>query len=460
MFRVAGSSTLSVVLNELKQLTDRRRFGMRPGLTAIRGLLARLGNPEADVAAVHIAGTNGKGAVAALCEAVLRAAGYPVACFTSPHLVRLNERFLVRGIPADDAALAAAAREVVPAVRAVEAETGTDVTFFECLTALAFVVFKRAGVRLVVLETGLGGRLDATNVVTPLVSVITRVGLDHCEWLGETVEKIAGEKAGIVKPGRPVICAAMPDEARAVIAQAAAQRGSLFVDAQETVSVSVSKSGLEGQTLKIVTAARSLPPVRLPLAGAFQVENVCAAVAALEAVAESGLSLPDEAFVRGFEGVCWPGRFQLASKDPPVIVDGAHNPEGARALRQALKGCRLRKPVGLIAGFCGDKDALAYLRVLAPIVRRAWGVAVPNPRTLTADQTVGVMRLAGMGEADACETVREALNLAREWAGEVGGAVVVCGSLFLAGEALVALDAFPWACDRADVNELLRPAHL
>jgi dihydrofolate synthase/folylpolyglutamate synthase len=448
------------VLSELKQLTERRRFGMRPGLTAIRGLLARLGNPEAEVAAVHIAGTNGKGAVAALCEAALRAAGYPVACFTSPHLVRLNERFLVRGVPADDAALAAAAREVVPAVRAVEAETGTDVTFFECLTALAFVVFKRFGVRLVVLETGLGGRLDATNVVTPLVSVITRVGLDHCEWLGETIEKIAGEKAGIVKPGRPVICAAMPEEARAVIARAAAQRGSLFVDAAETVSVSVSKSGLEGQTLKIVTAARSLPPVRLPLAGAFQVENVCAAVAALEAVAEGGLSLPDEAFVRGFEGVCWPGRFQLASKDPPVIVDGAHNPEGARALRQALKGCRLREPVGLIAGFCGDKDALAYLRVLAPVVRRAWGVAVPNPRTLTADQTVGVMRLAGLGEADACETVREALNLARAWAGEVGGAVVVCGSLFLAGEALVALDAFPWACDRADVNELLRPAQL
>ncbi len=409
------------------------------------------------MAAIHIAGTNGKGAVAALCEAVLRAAGYPVARYTSPHLVRLNERFLVHGAPADDAALEAAARDVVPAVRDIEAETGAEVTFFECLTAVAFVLFRRAGVRLAVLETGLGGRLDATNVVTPLVSVITRVGLDHCDWLGDTVEKIAGEKAGIVKPGRPVVCAAMPDEARAVIAQAAAQRGAPFVDAAEAVSATVSKSGLEGQTLKIATSARSLPPVRLPLAGAFQVENVCAAVAALEAAAACGLPIPDAAFVKGLENVCWPGRFQLASKAPPVIVDGAHNPEGARALRQALKGCGVKAPVGLIAGFCGDKDALGHLRTLAPVVKRAWGVAVPNPRTLTAGQTVGVMRMAGIDEADACETFQEALNLARGWASDVGGVVVVCGSLFLAGEALVALGAFPWAFDRRDDNELLRP---
>lgn len=448
------------MLNYLQQLADRRRFGMRPGLDTIRALLARLNNPEADVAAIHIAGTNGKGAVAALCESVLRAAGYPVARYTSPHLARVNERFLINGQPVGDSALEAAAREVEPAVRALESELGAEVTFFECLTAVAFVLFRRAGIKLVVLETGLGGRLDATNVVTPLVSVITRVGLDHCDWLGDTVEKIAGEKAGIVKAGRPVVCAAMPDEARAVIAQTAAQRKAPFVDAAEAVSVAVTKSGLDGQTLKIATAARALPPVRLPLAGAFQVENVCAAVAALEAVAECGLPLSDQAFVTGLESVCWPGRFQLASKDPPVIVDGAHNPEGARALRQALKSCKVKAPIGLIAGFCGDKDALAHLRLLAPAVKRAWGVAVPNPRSLTADQTVGVMQMAGIDQADPCESLQEALNLAREWAKEVDGVVLVCGSLFLAGAALVALGAFPWPCDRADDNEQLRASGL
>lgn len=429
---------------------------MKPGLETIRLLLARLGNPEREVAALHIAGTNGKGAVAALCESVLRAAGYPVARYTSPHLVRLNERFFINGAPVEDHALDAVAQEVGQEVRAVESGHGIEVTFFECLTAVAFVLFRRAGVKLAVLETGLGGRLDATNVVTPLVSVITRVGLDHCDWLGDTVEKIAGEKAGIVKPGRPVVCAAMPDEARAVIAQAAAQRKALFVDAAGAVEVSVTRSGLEGQTLKVVTQNRSLPPVRLPLAGRFQVENVCAAVAALEAAEACGLTLSDAAFVKGLEGVCWPGRFQLASKEPPVIVDGAHNPDGARALRQALKYGGVKAPVGLVAGFCGDKDALAHLRVLAPVVRRAWGVAVPNPRSLTAGQTVGIMRMAGIDEADACESVDDALKRARQWAREAGGVALVCGSLFLAGAALVALGAFPWAHDRSDDNETLK----
>ena len=429
---------------------------MRPGLETIRALLARLGNPERDLAAIHIAGTNGKGAVAALCESVLRAAGYPVARYTSPHLVSVNERFLVNGAPADDAALERAAAEVEPAVRAVEQALHAEVTFFECLTALAFVLFRRAGVRLVALEAGLGGRLDTTNVVTPLVSVITRIGLDHCDWLGDTVEKIAGEKAGIIKPGRPVVCAAMPDGARAVVAGAAAERQSLFVDAAEAVSVAVTRSGLDGQTLKIATQDRALPPLRLPLAGAFQVENVCAAVAALEAVADQGLPIPDAAFVKGLESVCWPGRFQLALKEPPVIVDGAHNPEGARALRQALKGCKVKAPVGLVAGFCGDKDALALVRALAPVVRRAWGVATPNPRTLTPGQAAGVLRMAGIGDACACGSLDAALSAARDWARGSGGVVLVCGSLFLAGAALVALGAFPWASGRQDANELLK----
>ncbi len=444
------------MLNYLQQLADRRRFGMKPGLETIRAILERLGNPERDIAAIHVAGTNGKGAVAALCESVLRAAGYPVARYTSPHLIRVNERFLINGAPVDDAKLESAAQEVEAAVRAVEAERDVEVTFFECLTAVAFVLFRQAGVRLVALETGLGGRLDATNVVTPLVSVITRIGLDHCDWLGDTLEQIAGEKAGIIKPGRPVVCAAMPEEARSVIASTASQRQSQFVDAAEAVSVTVTRSGLDGQTLKITTQDRALPPVRLPLAGAFQVENVCAAMAALEAVTACGVAIPDAAFVKGFETVCWPGRFQLASKAPPVVVDGAHNPDGARALRQALKSCKVKAPVGLVAGFCGDKDALEHLRVLAPVVKRAWGVAAPNPRSLTADQTVGIMRMAGIDESDPCESVGEALNLAREWARAVNGVVLVCGSLFLAGAALVALDAFPWACDRSDANELLK----
>ena len=445
------------MITYLEQLAARRRFGMKPGLDTIHTLLERLGNPEREIAAIHIAGTNGKGAVAALCDAVLRAAGYPVARYTSPHLLRVNERFFLNGHPVDDDALEAAARTVEPAVAALERERNDEVTFFECLTAVAFVLFRSAGIRLAVLETGLGGRLDATNVVTPLVSVITRIGLDHCDWLGDTVAKIAGEKAGIIKPGRPVVCAAMPDEARAVIAQTAARLEAPFVDAPEAVSVAVKKSDLSGQTLKIAAGNREWPPVRLPLAGAFQAENAGTAVAALETVANSGLAIPDEAFVKGLESVCWPGRFQLAAQEPPVIVDGAHNPEGARALRQALKSCRVTAPLGLVAGFCGDKDALSHLRVLAPRIKRAWSVPIPNPRSLTPDRTAGVMRMAGIDDVAACANLADALAQARAWAREADGVVVVCGSLFLAGEALVALGAFPWPCDRRDANEALRP---
>ncbi len=444
------------MISVLEELASRRRFGMRPGLETIQALLEDLGHPERETAAIHIAGTNGKGAVAAMCEAVLRAAGYPVARYTSPHLVCLNERFLLNGKPVEDAALEACAREVGTAVRALESRTGTEVTFFECLTAIAFVLCRNAEIRLIALETGLGGRLDATNTVTPLVSVITRIGRDHCDWLGDTLEQIAAEKAGIIKPGRPVVCAAMPEEARAVIAQSASRVGSRFADAAETVEVTVTRNGLEGQTLKIATPNRSLPPVRLPLAGAFQVENVCAAVTALEEVDACGVSLSDAAFVKGLEEVCWPGRFQLAVQTPPVIVDGAHNPEGARAIRQALKACRIRPPLGLVAGFCGDKDALGHLRILAPVVKRAWAVPVPNPRTLTPEQTAGVMRMAGLGDPQACAKLGAALDAAREWAAAEGGTVLVCGSLFLAGAALVDLGAYPWASPRHDPNDVLR----
>ena len=440
-----------------QRLAERRRFGMRPGLDTINRLVERLGHPERDLAVIHIAGTNGKGAVAALCESVLRAAGYPVARYTSPHLVRVHERYLLNGAPVEDAMLEAAAREVEEAVLALEAQPDApETTFFECLTAVAFVLFRQAGIRLAVLETGLGGRLDATNIVTPLVSVITRIGLDHCDWLGDTVEQIAAEKAGIIKPGRPVVCAAMPDEARAVIAAAAARQGARCIDAADAVSVTVSRSTLDGQTLKISTQERALPPIRVPLAGAFQIENVCAAVAALETAADCGLALPDTAFVTGLATVCWPGRFLLAAAEPDVIVDGAHNPDGARAVRQALKSCKVKVPVALIAGFCGDKDALAHLRILAPAVNRAWGVATSNPRSLSADQTAGLLRMAGIDTVASAPDVRAALDAARAWAQDNGGLVLVCGSLFLAGDALVALGAYPWPVTRRDDNELLK----
>ena len=440
----------------LDEMLGKRRFGIKPGLEAMLALMDELDHPEAQVAAIHIAGTDGKGAVAAMCESVLRHAGYRVGRYTSPHLVSVNERFLVDGSPVSDEALETAARVVCPAVERVEAHLSREVTFFECLTAVAFVLYRQLGIQLLVLETGLGGRLDATNVVTPLVSVITRIGLDHCDWLGNTIRAIATEKAGIIKPGRPVICGATPDEARAVISETAATRGSLCIAAEDAVSLRVSKSRLDGQTFSISTQNRSLPPVHFPLPGAFQAENAVTAIAALECVHDLGLPIADGAFVEGLEQVCWPGRFQLVSSAPPVIIDGGHNPCAAEALLAAFKSCREKRPVGLVAGFCGDKDVPTFLQTLKPIVKCAWGVPIRNPRSLPATETCNLMRLAGMDQSEASNSLEDALAAAKQWAAASNGIVLVCGSLFLAGEALVACNAFPWPCGRIDPNEQVK----
>ncbi|MEI6647041.1 MAG: folylpolyglutamate synthase/dihydrofolate synthase family protein [bacterium] len=440
----------------LEQLAARRRFGMKPGLDTINALLEALGHPEQNLAAIHIAGTNGKGSVAAMCESVLRAAGYAVGRYTSPHLISINERFLVRGCNATDEMLECAANEVDAAITVLGSVSET--TYFEYLTAMMFVLFRKEKINLAVIETGLGGRLDATNVMTPLVSVITRIGLDHCDWLGNTYEKIAYEKAGIIKPGRPVVCAAMPDEARRVIQGIASKNQSLFIDACESVTVSATKKTLDGQTLKIETPELTLPPIRLPLSGAFQLENVSTALATLQVLSQA-LDIPEAAYKTGLESVCWPGRFQLVQKDPIIIIDGAHNPDGADALVNTLKNLVKKQPIAFIAGFCGDKDVAAYLHRIAPLATCAYAVPVCNPRTLTAGQTLGQMNIAGLRNASDCASLDDALARAIDWATSNKGIIVVCGSLFLAGAALATFNAMPGlTSNRVDLSEQLKPS--
>ena len=417
----------------LERLAARRRFGMRPGLDTIRAIMAALGNPQDTLRCIHVAGTNGKGATAAMLDSVLRAAGCRVARYTSPHLVSLNERFFLDGAPAPQDELAAAADEVFPVIARLEREQGLEVTFFEALTAVAFVLFARRRPDVTVLETGLGGRLDATNVISsPLVSVITRIGLDHCDWLGTTHAAIATEKAGIVKPGRPVVCGAMPPEALAAIRAVAARQGA-----------------------PLVCAAPWTPPPGFALFGAFQKENAATVKAALDVLKGEGFAISDAAIADGLAHVVWPGRCQRVTKNGATyVVDGAHNPDAATALARVLKDEGLRR-IGLVAGFCGDKDIAGHLRTLAPLVARAWAVPIRNDRSLAPDAVAAHMHAAGIAEAEACATVPKGLSAAAAWARETGNAVVVCGSLFLAGEALVALDAFPWPANSADANELL-----
>ena len=418
----------------LEELAARRRFGMKPGLETIRVLCAALGDPQKRFRAIHVAGTNGKGAVCALLESALRTA--PVGRYTSPHLVRINERFFLNGEPVGDATLEAVAGRVHRAIERSARPELRDVTFFEALTAVAFELYAEAGVGRVVLECGLGGRLDATNVCEPELCVITRIGLDHCDWLGDTVERIAAEKAGIVKPGVPVVLGENVPSVRAVVEARAREVGAPFFYAPDL-------------------ASEADIPAAFPLAGRFNRENAVTAIAALE-VLSGAPGRADLLSPSAFSRVIWPGRFQSVG---PYLVDGAHNPPAARALAAALDEVL---PAGtkldLVFGACGDKDVDEVLRILRPYARRGYAVRTANPRALEPAALAVRMRAAGI-PATPCESLADALARTRPAgvdAPSLPPSVLVCGSLFLAGEAIVALGACPWASDRFDPSERLR----
>ena len=439
----------------IESLAARRRFGMKPGLETIRSLCAALGDPQKRFRAIHVAGTNGKGAVCAMLSAVLGGGRY-----TSPHLMKINERFVIDGKPIPDEKLEYFSETVANAIskwglspskpgglspnsRGLSpSEPGGlslnsrglspwEVTFFEALTAVAFLAFADAKVGCAVLECGLGGRLDATNICQPELCIITRIGLDHCDWLGDTVEKIAAEKAGIIKPGVPVVLGANDEIVCNVISSRAKEVGAPFFYAPEL-------------------ASEAEIPEGFPLAGAFNRENAVTAIAALKVLLAK--PLPPEV-LEGLKKTVWPGRFQRVGN---YVVDGAHNPPAAAALAKALAeefpGCRLP----LVAGFCGDKDVAQVLRILAPHVSRGFAVRTNNPRSLSAEDAAAKMREIGIS-AEPCGSLEEALSKAGKGTGPSAPALV-CGSLFLAGEALAALGAYPWGdVSRADPSESLRP---
>jgi len=422
---------LSESLNKLYAL---RSFGIKPGLEPVRELLAGLDNPHLAFVAVHVAGTNGKGSVCAVLDSILRAAGFRVGLYTSPHLVRFNERIRVNGEAVSDEDLAALFETLDPVAAAMAAQ-GRQPTFFEFTTALAFEYFRRRHVQFAVVETGLGGRLDATNIVLPLVSVITRIGLEHTTYLGDTIAAIVGEKAGIIKDGRPVVCGAMPDEAREVVRRVAAERNAPFVDAGSTATVRRVSQSLAGQKIAVSTEGTDYGSATVSLLGRHQLENVATALATVEAIAEaSRLTLAPEVVVQGLEDARWPARLDVLSEEPPVLLDGAHNPDAARVLAAALKELFKKKPLALVWGMCTDKDAIAFSGALGGLVRVCW------PVTLATERTRSHAELARIAQSRGWEVRRaelpEALAEAKAWAREQGGAVCIAGSLYLAGEVL------------------------
>jgi len=421
---------------QVERLFERRRFGIRPGLESEQELLDVLGHPERSFASIHVAGTNGKGSVSAMLASVLTAAGFRTGLFTSPHLVRLNERFRVNGDMVSDEVLVDLMQRVEQAAEDVDQGGEQQVTFFECCAAMAFEHFRDSKVQLAILETGMGGRLDATNVVTPAVSVITRVAMDHTAYLGDDLATIAGEKGGIIKPGRPVVIGAMPPEARDVLVRLAEERDAPLADASESVRVDLVEAGLEGSRVKIATQENSYPPVTVHLAGEHQLENIALAVAACEVLRDQvRLPFSDEALIAGLSSARWEGRMQVMQHDPLLLVDGAHNADAARALVRSLKRMLKGRRIGLILGMCADKHIRGTLQELVALKPHVWTVPLLNARGIPADDLRQLATAAGL-DAVAADGLPEAIALALAWAGENDGAVCVAGSLFLAGELL------------------------
>lgn len=403
-------------MEPLAYLDSLEQFGIKFGLDNIRLLLARLGHPDRAFRSIHIAGTNGKGSVTAMVDAVLRRAGHRCARYTSPHLIDLSERFVVDGRPVEVSELRQAAENVQGAIEAALAD-GTlpaKPTFFEATTAMAFDIFCRARVEFAVIEVGLGGRLDSTNVIDPVVTAITSIDFDHQKYLGDTLAEIAREKAGIIKKGVPVVVGDMVPEAFDVIARIARERGAELIRAD--------------------APGREYGNIRLGLRGAHQAANARVAMRVLETLERLGVTIGPAAIVDGLTNVTWPGRLEHRSAPDggEIILDAAHNPAGAAALASYLRTLGGAKPT-LVFAAMRDKDVAGMLKVLLPTIAGVIVTRPSNPRAADPDELASRIRAIDSAlpvdiVTPPAAAVAEAMRRSRR--------IVVAGSIFLLGDVM------------------------
>ncbi len=389
-------------------------------------LIETLGNPQKKYPIIHVAGTKGKGSVSALCAAGLRAAGFKTGLYTSPHLEDYCERIQVNGQPISHVELVELVEEIKPHVAKI-----SKLTTFEITTALAFMAFAKHGVNAAVIEVGLGGRLDATNVVTPRVSVITSLSMDHVTVLGDTLAKIAGEKAGIIKEGVPAVSSAQKDDALEILLRVATERNAPFILIGKDITFTPLANSLDGQTFQLKDQQHSnLPTFQLPLLGSHQLENAATAYAALKI---SGLEIPDEAIQQGFAEVKWPARFEVVRREPPVVIDSAHNRDSALRLRQSLDDYFPGRPVIMVFCALEDKDISGMLEELKPRLEGVVATKADHPRAPSAEWIAEQVRQAGVPLAAIVTPAASALERALEMAGE-RALVLTAGSVAFAGE--------------------------
>lgn len=415
-------------------------------LSRMFALSAALGHPDSKYPSIHIAGTKGKGSVAALCASALQAEGYRVGLYISPHLDDYAERIQIDGVLIPHNDLMNLVEEVKPVIESIP-----RLTTFEITTALAFLYFARKNVDIGVIEVGLGGRLDATNIINPQVSVITSLSYDHTYLLGDTLAQIAAEKAGIIKPGVAVVASPQAEEARWVLERIAYERGSRLVQIGRDYQYEPVSRSLDGQTFWIWPASdqpameasdarknRRNKRIRLtiPLLGQHQIVNTATAYAALQEVRKTGLKISQQAILNGFSSVKWPGRFEILRRKPPVVIDCAHNRDSAQKLRLTLDEYFPGLRVIMVFGASEDKDVEGMFAELLPRVSQLIAVKSFHPRAMEPELLVHLAEKSGCPVKvilDVADALEEALRLAGD-----DGMVLVAGSIFVAAGARIA----------------------
>jgi len=426
-------------IDYLSSYTDYEKVGMPhdPALYDLRRvveLLAQLGNPHLKARSVHITGTNGKGSTAAMLASVLTTSGYTTGLYTSPHLHTWRERIRVDGELISEEELVSVVEKLKPEVEAVNRrDTYGQLTTFEILTALAFTYFERKGVDFQVLEVGMGGRFDATNIITPEVCVITSISLDHTEVLGSSLAEIADEKAAIIKPGSSVVTSSQVDEVAHVIREACLNCGVGLVRLGSDVTWQGLSFDLDGQFLQVEGRLGSYQ-LSIPLLGDFQLENAATAVATLEVLVEKGFNISTDSITDGLARVSWPGRLQVLGHHPFLVADGAHNPDSARRLIQSLKQCFDFDRATLVVGASSDKNIAGVVSELFPLFDKVIVTRSRHPRAMAPALLRDEFARRGV-EAEIADDIPAALSRAASLVHD-RDLICVTGSLFVVAEAI------------------------
>lgn len=413
-------------MNAIDKIHSLDKFGSRPGLDRIQKLLDILGNPQDKLRFVHVAGTNGKGSVCRIISSVLTDAGYRTGLFISPYIVDFRERIQINNEMVSSETLEKAVEKTFPIVLRLRDE-GCVITEFEYVMALEFLIHAEEKCDIVVLETGMGGLLDCTNVIKPpLCTVITKIGLDHTAVLGDTIEQIARQKCGIIKQGSVVVTSPQVCEAMTVIKETCKCKNVTLINSG-SIDVGVKSEKLSGTILLYNGLELSLK-----LLGTHQIENAKTALSALEQL-RGKFNIPDKSIINGFKSATNPARFELLAQSPYVILDGAHNPDGISALKDAYLKYFGNNQAVLILGMLSDKDSKSSVKLLQGVFDKVYTVPVDNPRTLSAEELAGECR-GFFEDVEFCDSVFEAFDRAYDVCKVGGKTLVIAGSLYLAGQ--------------------------